>query len=109
MLLIVKFELMKFLATYTDQIKQLCKLHHVRTLFAFGSVVADNLKPSSDIDFLVDIDADDPLIYSDHYFDLKFQLEHIFQRPIDLLEEKAIKNPFLKNQINQTKAVLYER
>lgn len=100
---------MKALVIFSDEINELCKLHEVKTLFAFGSVVHDNLKPFSDIDLLVDIDAKDPLIYSDHYFDLKFQLEKLLQRRIDLLEEKAIRNPFLKKQIDSDKVLLYGR
>jgi len=100
---------MNELSDHLQQIKQLCKANNVRSLFAFGSVVANNLKPTSDIDLLVDIDADDPLVYSDHYFELKFQLENVLQRPIDLLEEKAIKNTFLKKQIDLNKVLVYGR
>ena len=30
--------------------------------------------------------------YADNYFDLKFSLEDIFGREVDLLEDKAIRN-----------------
>ena len=85
----------------------LCKQYHVRALFAFGSAVRGHLKPTSDIDFVVDIDEEDPLTYADNYFNLKFQLEKLLNRPIDLLEQKAIKNPYLEQEINQTKMLLY--
>ena len=39
----------------------------------------------------------------------KFQLEDIFNRPVDLLEDKALKNPFLKRQIDNTKVLVYGR
>jgi len=51
----------------------------------------------------VDIDDQDPLSYSDKYFDLKFNLEKIFDRKIDLLELKAIRNRFLKKEVDKTK------
>jgi len=97
----------KELKDHIDQINRLCNTHNVRSLFAFGSVVSDKLKPESDIDLIVDIDSEDPIDYSDNYFALKFQLEDIFNRPIDLLEAKALKNPFLKKQIDNTKVLVY--
>lgn len=100
---------MKALKDHLEQIKQLCNTYHVRSLFAFGSVVSDRLKAGSDIDLIVDIDGKDPLDYSDNYFGLKFQLENILKRPVDLLEDKALRNPFLKEQINNTKVLFYGR
>jgi predicted nucleotidyltransferase len=97
------------LKDHIEQIKQLCNAYHVKSLFAFGSVVSDKLKPTSDIDLIVDIDSKDPIDYSDNYFALKFQLENILKRPIDLLEDKALKNPFLKKQIDNTKVLVYGR
>ena len=100
---------MKELKDHIEQISLLCNTHNVRSLFAFGSVVSGKLKPESDIDLIVDIGGDDPIDYSDNYFALKFQLEDILNRPIDLLEAKAFKNPFLKKQIDNTKVLIYER
>jgi len=99
----------KELKRHIEQISQLCSLHDAKTLFAFGSVITDSLRKDSDIDLLVDIDDEDPLIYADNYFELKFQLEDILKRPVDLLENKSLKNPFLKKQIDNTKVLIYGR
>jgi len=99
----------KELRDHIKQIEELCNAHDVRSLFAFGSVVSGKLKSDSDIDLIVDIDNNDPINYTDNYFALKFQLEGILKRPIDLLEDKAIKNPFLKQQIDNTKVLVYGR
>jgi len=90
-----------------DQINALCNAHSVASLLAFGSIVSDTLKAESDIDLIVDINSSDPIAYSDNYFALKFQLEDILKRPVDLLEAKSIKNPFLKKQIDDTKVLIY--
>jgi hypothetical protein len=90
-----------------DQINNLCNENQVKRLFAFGSVTTDKFHDKSDIDFIVEIDDQDPLSYSDKYFNLKFRLEQILQRQIDLLEEKAIKNRFLKEQLDRTKVLVY--
>lgn len=100
---------MQELKDHIEQINQLCNAHNVKSLFAFGSVVSGNLKPESDIDLIVDIDISDPIDYSDNYFELKFQLEDIFRRQVDLLEDKAINNPLLKKRINNTKVLVYGR
>ena len=81
----------------------------VRSLFALGSVISDKLKAESDIDLIVDIDSTDPLDYTDNYFALKFKLEDIFKRQVDLLEDRSVKNPFLKKQIDSTEVLIYGR
>lgn len=98
---------MNLLTLNIEQIKALCDKHHVKTLFAFGSVTRDELKPSSDIDFVVDIESNDPLAYSADYFGLKFQLEELLKRQIDLLELRAIKNQYLKTNIENTQVLVY--
>ena len=102
------FELpMKLIALNIDTIKVLCDKYHVKSLFAFGSVTRDELKPNSDIDLVVDIDSNDPLSYSDDYFGLKFQLEQLLKRQVDLLELRAIKNQYLRQNIENSKVLVY--
>jgi uncharacterized protein len=90
-----------------DQIQELCKTNKVKTLFAFGSVTREDFNESLDIDLVVDIDEKDPFKYTDIYFNLKSKLEDIFQRQVDLLEERAIKNKFFRSELNSTKVKLY--
>ncbi|MDB5009159.1 MAG: hypothetical protein JWP45_3552 [Mucilaginibacter sp.] len=100
---------MKEINDHIEQIKALCSLHRVKSLFAFGSIASESLRMDSDIDMIVDIDNNDPIDYSENYFALKFQLEDILKRHIDLLEDKAVKNPYLKKQIDNTKVLVYGR
>jgi predicted nucleotidyltransferase len=69
--------------------------------------LTDQFTDKSDIDLIVDIDSIDPLEYSDFYFNLKFALEELLRREIDLLESRALKNPYLIDNINQSKTLLY--
>jgi len=55
-------------------------------------VLTDNFSSESDIDFVVDFDENDPIKYTDLYFQLKDKLEKILKRQIDLIEERGIKN-----------------
>ena len=74
-----------------DRLKRLCEKYKVAKLYVFGSVINNRFNKESDIDFLVTFDKIDLEDYADNYFDLKFSLEDLFKRNIDLLEEKAIK------------------
>lgn len=90
-----------------EKIKKLCTEHKVRTLFVFGSVLKDSFKNESDVDLLVDFNDIDLREYADNYFDLKAELESLFKRPVDLLEEKGIRNPYLRKQIDSEKKLIY--
>lgn len=90
-----------------DTIRSLCERYRVKTLYVFGSVLTPNFAPHSDIDLLVDFLDQDPLRYTSNYFQFKFELEKLFNRKIDLLEERALKNPYFIENINQKKQLLY--
>jgi predicted nucleotidyltransferase len=98
---------MNTLSAYKNEIDELCVTHKVRSLYAFGSVLNSNFKTDSDIDLIVDFKDIDVNDYADNYFDFKFSLQDIFKRPVDLLEEQAIKNPYFKQAVDQTKELVY--
>lgn len=86
-----------------------CERHQVLELYAFGSILTNRFNKDSDLDFLVSFDEPDPFIYAEHYFDLKFELEALFNRKIDLLEAKAIRNQTFRNTIDKQKKLVYAR
>ncbi len=98
---------MNALTNYLADISTLCKTHKVKTMYAFGSVLTTKFNNESDIDLIVDFEPLDILDYADNYFDLKFSLEIILKRPIDLIEDKAIKNPYFKQAVNEQKQLIY--
>jgi predicted nucleotidyltransferase len=57
--------------------------------------------------FYLDIDVNDPFDYADRYFDLKFALEDLLKRPVDLLEGRAITNPYFLKNLESSKSLLY--
>ncbi len=99
---------MNILEQYKDNIASLCLLHKVRSLYAFGSVLTDSFNKESDVDLIVDFDPMDVATYADNYYDLKFSLQNIFKRKVDLLEENAIKNPYFRQTLNSSRKVVYE-
>jgi predicted nucleotidyltransferase len=98
---------MKIIDKNIDRIKALCNKHKVIKLFVFGSILTDKFKKSSDIDFLVDFDGVDLYDYADNYFDFKKSLETLLKREVDLLEDKAVKNPYLRQNIDSSKQLIY--
>jgi predicted nucleotidyltransferase len=88
-------------------IRDLCLKHKVSKLFAFGSVLTDRFRSESDIDFVVDFQDIDLYEYADNYFDLKYSLEKLLQRKVDLLEDKAISNPYFRQSIDSSKKLIY--
>lgn len=100
---------MLYFEPYKTQIAELCRKYNVRKLFAFGSVLTNRFNEESDIDLLVEIADKDPLKYADNYFDLKFSLSDLFNRQVDLLEDRSIRNSYLRKNIDNTKQLIYVR
>ena len=98
---------MKLIENNISKIKALCEKHKVKKLFAFGSVVTDRFSETSDVDLVVDFEGMELADYADNYFDLKDALSRIFGRKVDLLEDKGIRNPVLRNNIDRTKLLIY--
>ena len=96
-----------YLETYKDAIQHLCKKHNVNSLYVFGSVLTDKFNDESDIDMIVSFKKIPLENYADNYFDLKFTLQDVLQRSVDLLEEQAIKNPYFLQNINKNKYLIY--
>ncbi len=97
------------LSSYLDELSNLCTVYGVKRLELFGSASRKDFDlEKSDLDFLVEF-AD---IYApgsfDRYFGLKEDLEQLFQRPIDLVEVKAIRNPYFQQAVEQEKILVYE-
>ena len=95
------------LVPYIDRIKSLCVDTDVQELYLFGSTLTDKFSTSSDIDLLVDFKTETPLDYSNKYFTLKFQLEDLLGRPVDLLEKRSLRNPYLIDSIERHKTLIY--
>ena len=99
---------MDFFSKYRPSIIALFEKHKVKRLFAFGSVLTSRFTEKSDIDLVVDFDKEvEQVDYVNNFFDLRDALSAIFHREIDLLEDKAIRNPVLRRNIDRTKSLIY--
>ena len=87
---------------------RLCCKPLVRRLEVFGSAANGSFKPeTSDLDFLVDYLPEAAGQYDDAYFRLLFDLEDLFQRKIDLVMDRAIRNPYFRAGVDQSRQVIY--
>ena len=98
---------MNFLEKYRNDIQLLCIRYNVSQLYVFGSVLTDQFKESSDIDLIVNFDKIKIDDYANNYYNLKFSLEDVLKRPVDLLEEKASKNPYFNKSIENQRRLVY--
>ena len=89
--------------------QSLCENHKVGKLYAFGSSTrADFSELDSDIDLLIEMDTEDPMERGEKLISIWNKFEKFFQRKVDLLTYKSIKNPVLKRNIDATKILIYE-
>jgi uncharacterized protein len=92
-----------------EEIAALCRRLHVRRLDVFGSASRGrDFDPiRSDVDFLVDFESDRLDDAFDAYFSLKEGLETLLNRPVDLVVERALRNPFVLADIERGREPVY--
>ena len=100
---------MKLIELNIQQIFELCRKHRVKTLSVFGSILTDRFNDDSDVDMLVDFEPIDhnKFDYVSNYFGLRNALETLFNRKVDLIEEKGLRNKFFIANVNRTKQLIY--
>ena len=87
---------------------RLCAQYHVHCLELFGSATGERFDPaSSDLDFLVEFHDLSPREHADAFFGLLEELQNMFGRPVDLVEWRAIRNPYFLQAVEQTRTLLY--
>lgn len=90
------------------QLALLCARLGVQRLDLFGSATrADFDAARSDVDFLVTLAPMAPTRYADTYFHLKAELESLLERPVDLLTEEGLQNPYRRARIDAERLPVY--
>lgn len=99
---------MRLIEINLPQIYTLCQTHKVKTLSVFGSILTNRFNNDSDVDLLVDFNSDiNHNNYADNFFNFYYALKSLLGRNIDLVDYSAIKNPYFKEEIEETKRVIY--
>lgn len=102
---------MKLIEMNLHRIFDLCRKHKVKSLAVFGSILTERFNEQSDVDLLVDFEPIDHanFDYVNNYFGLRDALEHIFNRKVDLIEEKGLRNKYFIANVSRTKQMIYGR
>lgn len=95
------------LSQFSTDISRLCAQYGVNRLYAFGSVLTKRFNEESDVDLIVDFQPMDLSCYADNYYALKQALEELLHKPVDLLEDQAIRNPYFRQAINSQRQLIY--
>ena len=93
--------ILKQLNQRAEELKQ---TFSVRSIGLFGSLARNEADRESDVDILVDFV--EPTF--DHYMDLKFYLENLFGRPVDLVTADTVKprlKPVIERQVIYAKGL----
>jgi predicted nucleotidyltransferase len=88
-------------------IREICRRHSVRLLFLFGSATKD-AETARDIDFIVEFEPVSPKEHANAFFGLLEELESLLRKPVDLVELRAVRNPYFLKELEQTKVPIYE-
>lgn len=88
-------------------IARACERHHVARLSLFGSVLTDRFDPDrSDVDLLVEFAPNAERTFH-ALFALQDELEQIVGRPVDLVQTRNLRNPYLIKSITSSARDLY--
>lgn len=101
--------MLPLIAEHRAEIAALCRRFGVRRLDVFGSAARERgFDPSrSDLDFLVEFESQEPADAYRSYFGLKEAMERLLGRPVDLVTESAIRNPYLRASVEEGRKLLY--
>lgn len=90
----------------SNRITDFCRRWRITELALFGSAIRDDFRPESDVDVLVTFEPDAPWTLWD-LSRMRMELEEIFGREVDLVEKKALRNPFRRQAILSNQRVIY--
>jgi predicted nucleotidyltransferase len=94
-----------------NSIAELCQRYGVRELSVFGSLLRDDFRPESDIDFLVVFGDGDLGPWMEKLQNMEEDLRVMLRREVDLVPKESIvtsQNWIRRNHILSTAQVIYE-
>ncbi len=96
-------------ASRSEEIAGLCRSHGVVRIEVFGSAArgTDFDPATSDVDFLVEYESDDPGPFLQRHFALQGELAEVLGRGVDLVMALP-DNKYLRASVNQCREVVYD-
>lgn len=99
---------MKLIYDNMEKLIALCQKYKVKSMYVFGSILTKNFNDESDVDLSVDMLPDpNPLVAGSNFLNLYLDLQDLFARKIDLVDEASIRNPYFRKELNDTKQLIY--
>ena len=89
-----------------SQIVDFCQRWKVIEFAVFGSVLGDDFRDDSDIDVLVTLAPNHGLNLFD-WIDMQQELESLFNREVDLVDKRGLKNPYRRSEIMNNRQIIY--
>ena len=101
--------MLQLIETHRNDIAGICKRFHVSRLDVFGSAARGfDFDPTrSDVDLLVTYEPGAPRPTLEEYFALQEQLEALFGYPVDLVMAGAVRNPYVRANIERSRELVY--
>jgi predicted nucleotidyltransferase len=85
----------------------ICEKYRIAYVDAFGSIARSEQKEDSDIDLIIEFSEPRREKISNRFFGFLHDVEDRFQRRVDLLTENSLRNPFLKDKVDQERLRIY--
>ena len=100
--------MIKLIEQHRPQLLALCRKYDVSRLDLIGSAARNDFDAArSDLDFVVEFNNFTVANAADRYLGLMVDLEDLFGRKIDLVSYRAIRNPYFKQVVDNTRVMLY--
>ena len=91
------------------EVDALCRQYGVLRLDLFGSAATGNFDPStSDLDFVATFADTRKPGYADRYLSFAEALEALFERPVDVVTERSIRNPYFRQSVEASRQLVYD-
>ena len=92
-----------------DAIRALCQQYGVRHLDLFGSAAPVAFDAAtSDLDFVATFADTRSPGYADRYLGFAEALETLFGRPVDVITERSIRNPYFRQAVEASRQPIYD-
>ncbi|MDE5791270.1 MAG: nucleotidyltransferase domain-containing protein [Muribaculaceae bacterium] len=100
---------MKLIEINLHRIFDICKKFHVKKLWVFGSILTSRFNKESDVDVCVDFDWTKIALNDSaaNFFGFQEALENILGRKVDITDDSAVRNPYFREELNETRQLIY--
>ena len=100
----------KYLAQHMPEIRRLCERYSVVKLELFGSATGPEFDTEkSDFDFIATFADKRPgSRFGFRFLDFEEQLSALVGRPVDVISDQPLRNPFFGRTVNDSRKTIYE-